>query len=214
MSIAEFWKGYKHQSALASLTQRARNSYDAIKNEADEAIKSGQEELVQGIEQAKQSYGQKIGLPTAESSSEEKEAYRAFMNNIGSQFKKQRDSLIGGEMMDAMGRIGQAGNTLQRFQKLYKDEYSVSEINDVITSGLSSEKIHTGIIDVFNRTATARATAKGITRFKATDGVLDTIDSFRSLFYKDNEHFSNKGIAAMGIGTAGAAAGVYGIARD
>lgn len=61
--------------------------------------------------------------------------------------------------------------------------------------------------DVFRQTALDRANALGITRFRATDGAMDTIDSLRSLLYKDNEHLSGKGKAALlGGGLTGAGA--------
>lgn len=67
-----------------------------------------------------------------------------------------------------------------------------------------------GIGDVFRQTASDRATALNITRFRATDGSMDTLNSMRSLFYKDDAHFSDNVVMAGtigGVAVAGMAAG-------
>ena len=65
-----------------------------------------------------------------------------------------------------------------------------------------------GIGDVFRQTASDRATALNITRFRATDGSMDTLNSLRSLMYKDDLHLSNAGNA---LTWGGIAMGSYGL---
>ncbi len=62
-----------------------------------------------------------------------------------------------------------------------------------------------GIGSVFRQTASDRATALNITRFRATDGAMDTLGSIGSLLYKDNEHLQD-GIVVAGV-LGGVAAG-------
>ena len=67
-----------------------------------------------------------------------------------------------------------------------------------------------GIGSVFRQTASDRATALNITRFRATDGSMDTLNSMRSLLYKDDTHFSDNVVIAGALGgaaMAGIAAG-------
>ena len=65
-----------------------------------------------------------------------------------------------------------------------------------------------GVGSALRQAASDRATALNITRFRATDGAMDTLDSIKSLFYKDNYHFSKMGHVAFWGGTV---AGSYGL---
>lgn len=96
-------------------------------------------------------------------------------------------------------------------QEMKKENYTDNEIQNMFNKAWSNKDLDEGPFSAFRRAATDRANAKGLTQFRATDGALDTIDSFRSLFYKDKNHLSGKGIAAIATGAVGA---TYGIVKD
>ena len=203
MAYLGFFKEFQHRRALADTTQNIRNVYSNTNQEISQKIIDVYKENAPDFyKQAKEYYSNENGLPTAESSAEKKKNFAEFMLNARMQFDKPlkefADSLAASHYKEVTDPIRQAVE-----QK--RAPFSESEIEEAISRGWGNDKIETGIMSVFEETADARATALGITRFRGTDGAMGFLGSTASLLYKDNEHLSGKGKAALwGGGLTGA----------
>jgi len=89
-------------------------------------------------------------------------------------------------------------------------DFSKEEVENIMSEAWGVGEMHAGILDVLNQTASARATALGVTRFRGTDGAMSTMGSIGSLFFKNDNSLTNEASIALLAGgtlTAGMAIG-------
>lgn len=182
MSFSKFINDYTHNYRLNYLSGVARFNYTTAKEVGEKEKKDAIKKGIDGLNLKKDSTEYKEKVNEIKKNAEKD--YNSFM-------KKKRE---------------------ESFNVLKNGEtYSEKEIESAFNKGWGEKELNVGAFSAFRQTATARANAKGLTQFRATDGALDTFDSFRSLFYKDKNHLSGKGIAAIATGAVGA---TYGIVKD
>lgn len=200
MAWSGFLPNFQHRLGLATISKQSRNTFNKVEAGAREAVENARLDGMNYLKARKEKYAKKHGLPTAESTVEEKAAYRDY---IAPYLQKVNKRLINFETQE-VAKVNKAhdqfvGNELS----IHGSNYSSDEINQAVNTGWNRDELHAGIVDVFNKTADARATALGITRFRGTDEAMDTLGSIGSLFYKDNDHLSGKAQLAIG-GAVGA----------
>jgi len=199
MSSFDLFGEFKRQAKLSSLTEHVRTHYNRSKAMAVQASEDVRRKGVQAVEQYKQAYADKFGLPTAESSIEEKIQYRDYMKNTAGSIMQQVQQFTGVQKGNLMGpRKNSVAAAANRILQRAPETYEAQELADAVNSGWSNAELHTGVLDIINKTADARNAALGITRFRGTDGAMSTLNAVRSLFYKDNTHL-NDGVVVAGV---------------
>ena len=194
MAFLGFVKEFSRNRAIASNEKFVRNNYIIAQEGAQKDLAASYKNGAEALGKAKEAYANARGLPTAASSEEEKANYREFMANYGSQIKA-------GAQQHANGLVGDVykNTTADVMEKIKQTPLlTAGDAESIIKTGWSDTELHTGIMDIFNKTADARATALGITKFRGTNGAMGTLNSARSLFYKDNTHL-NDGVAVAGV---------------
>lgn len=210
MSYLGFSGEFARQAKLAGLTQKVRNTFDRAVQEGTEHIDYAQKKLDNGVEQASKAYENRYGPLAADSPQDRVDHYNAFMSNIKSQADKKMSGVLQNEGAAMADKQKQVESTLARLGRNSGDYYSADDMAGVMNAGWGTGEMQTGVMDIFNKTADARATALGITRFRGTDGAMSTLGSIGSLLYEDNACLS-KGAAIAGtlggVAVAGMAAG-------
>ena len=203
MAYLGFSKDFSRRLDIASATNAVRQDY--TKAHAN-AIKEGTDVITRGFAKAKEDFGKQIPLPTAESSAEEKELYREYIGQLSGQIHAKAKSTFDSAIADGYKQTTER----MRNNDYFKNNLSETDIEGAILDGWSDKELHTGVLDAFNKTADARATALGITRFRGTDGAMGTLGSIGSLLYKDNSHLSGKAqLAIGGVASAGLLGAAY-----
>lgn len=209
MAYLGFTTELKRQRGLAGLAKQVRNHYERDAAVASGAAEEVRQQGVKAIEQHRQQYAEQIGLPTAESSAADKARYRDYMAPYSGAVSQQMQGFAQAQHEWLGNRSGHLASAIAR--KYGNDaSFDAAEVAQAAHEGWGTGEMHTGVMDIFNKTADARATALGITRFRGTDGAMGTLGSIGSLLYKDDSHLSDNVVMASAIGgaaVAGMAAG-------
>lgn len=191
MSVSEFFKKLDHYLGMAPTAGTIRMMHDGSAREAKEKGKAAVDAAIKKVNKTFTESGQPLkGKDYEDAIKAARKEYTTTYNSRIDEGRKKAFDLA---------------------QELKKENYTDNEIQNMFNRAWSGKDLDEGPFSAFRRAATDRANAKGLTQFRATDGALDTIDSFRSLFYKDKNHLSGKGIAAIATGAVGA---TYGIVKD
>ena len=206
MAYLGFAKEFSRNRTIAAGTKLVRGNYNLTQEGMEKATLETYKNGAQALGKAKEAYAAKFGLPSDLSSEQEKAQYKDFMANYGSQIKAAAQQRAG-ELQSAAYE-----KTASNIREAVKNNpnFTASDAENILSAGWSNQELHTGVMDIFNKTADARATALGITRFRGTDGAMGTLGSIGSLLYKDDSHLSNNVMIAGALGgaaVAGIAAG-------
>ena len=209
MAYLGFTKELKRQRGLAGLAKQVRNHYERDAAVASGAAEDVRQQGIQAIEQHRQQYAEQIGLPTAESSAADKARYRDYMAPYSGAVSRQMQGFAQAQHEWLGNRSSHLASAIAR--KYGNDaSFDAVEVAQAAHEGWGSGEMHTGVMDIFNKTADARATALGITKFRGTDGAMGTLGSIGSLLYKDDTHLNDSVVIAGGLAgaaTAGIVAG-------
>lgn len=204
MAYLGFTTELKRQGKLAGLTKQIRNTFNKAVEDGNTQLNQQSEQAMKQANDAVLAYSDKYGLPGKNATETEKEQFANYMAEVNGAVDNHLLGVAKAESDILASKQEYVENVLQRYGRMHKN-FSPDEISGVVNDSWGTGEMHAGVVDVFNKTADARATALGVTRFRGTDGAMSTLGSIGSLFYKDNDHLSGKGIAAIG-GTAGVSA--------